>query len=185
MTYIIIGSTAAKKHLPDWREPEDLDVLTDLNSNADAYWHPAFREIWDEDVHRYAELDELYTIKISHIYWDLRNGTWEKHAADIKALKAAGARLFPGMHKILYSVWEERYGKKRVDLDMDKQAFFSDAVPRVYDHDSVHYSVAYGDHPLYEDFLKDDQEINIDMAKVWGAPFEQQVRLFRDRKSVV
>lgn len=184
MTYIVIGSTAAKHWLSDWRYPKDLDLFTDyLNTTlpeGDHFWHESFQALWKPGEARMATLDELYTIKVSHLYWDLRNKTWEKHAQDARALKRAGAVLKQGMHRVLYKAWEERYGAKRVDLNMDKAAFFSDAVPRKYDHDSVHYSVAYGDYPLYEDFLKDGEEINIDMPKVWAAPFEQQVRLFRE-----
>lgn len=183
--YLIIGSHAAKQHIPTWRTPNDLDVFTELQSvpRIDAYWHPSFVDIFprytDDHVY-YATLDELYTIKVSHLYWDLRNNTWEKHAYDVVKLKQHGATLDLQMHNALYKVWEEKHGKKQVDLDMDKASFFDDAVPRLYDHDSVHYSVAYGDAPLYEAFLKDGEEINIDMKKVWAAPFEMQVKLFRE-----
>lgn len=183
--YLIIGSHAAKHHIPTWREPKDLDVFTELQSvpRIDAYWHPSFANIfptYNDDHVRYATLDELYTIKCSHLYWDLRNNTWEKHAHDVLRLKEEGATLIVDKHNALYKVWEEKHGKKVVDLDMDKASFFDDAVPRVYDHDSVHYSVAYGDAPLYESFLKDGEEINIDMKKVWAAPFDVQVQLFRE-----
>lgn len=182
--YLIIGSQAAKYRIPTWREPKDFDVFTELPStdNIDAYWHSSFEEIFPHYLKGkfFATLDELYTIKVSHLYWDLRNNTWEKHAYDVVKLKEHGATLDLQMHNALYKVWEEKHGKKVVDLDMDKASFFDDAVPRVYDHDSVHYSVAYDDHPLYEDFLKDGEEINIDMKKVWAAPFETQVKLFRE-----
>jgi len=123
---------------------------------------------------------ELYTIKVSHAYWALKNGSWWKHAQDIVWLKQRGAHLIPSMHDVLYRVWERDFGKKVIDLNMDKADFFDDAVPRKWDHDSVHYSVAYGDYPLYEDFLKDGEEIAMDMKKVWSASFETQVRLFRE-----
>jgi hypothetical protein len=182
MTYIVIGSTAARYWLDSWRDPKDLDAFCeDPDVQADAFWHDDFHKIWDDsDWGRFANLDELYTIKVSHLYWDLRNGTWEKHAHDVVELKKAGAQLDLEMHKVLYGVWEERYGKKQVDLNMDKSSFFDDAVPRKYDHDSIHDSVAYGDRPLYESFLKGDEEIMIDMKKVWAAPYEDQIRLFRE-----
>jgi len=184
MTYLIIGSTAAHQRFDNWREPKDLDVFTDSPlpgmKSVDDFWHPSFSEIWGPGRRGLASKDELYTIKLSHIYWDLRNGSWEKHAYDLVQMKAQGAQLDLDLHKRLYTVWEERYGKKQVDLDMDKADFFDDAVPRRYDHDSVHYSVAYGDHPMYEDFLKDGEEIMMDMKKIWAAPFDQQVRLFRE-----
>jgi hypothetical protein len=63
---------------------------------------------------------------------------------------------------------------------MDKADFFDDGVRRKYDHDSVHYSVAYGDRPLYEQFLKAPPSVMIDMEKVWSADHETIVRLFRE-----
>jgi hypothetical protein len=181
MTYLIIGSTALYRHIGG-RVPKDLDVFTDnpVRKTDDDFWHPSFHGIWGPNEERYATLDELYSIKMSHTYWSLKNGSWEKHVFDLIRMKEAGAKLDLGIHKILYDVWTERYGAKRVDLDMDKADFFDDAVPRTYDHDSVHYSVAYGDHPMYEDFLKDGEEIMMDMKKIWAAPFEDQVRLFRE-----
>lgn len=186
MTYLIVGSTAARYHFGDeWpRDPKDLDVFTDAmeHENAagvDAFWHPALGELWYGEG-RNATIHELYTIKVSHQYWALKNGSWWKHAGDIVWLKEHGAMLMPRIHDTLYKVWEEAYGKKVIDLNTDKADFFDDAVPRKWDHDSVHYSVAYGDYPLYEDFLKDGEEIAMDMKKVWSAPFDLQVRLFRE-----
>lgn len=182
--FLVIGSTAARKRISTWREPMDVDFFTDTpeawnDAESDPYFHPKLLDIWgDED--RYATLDELLTIKTSHIYWDLRNNSWFKHSDDILALKREGAQLIPEVHDVLYSIWEEEHGKKTINLDQDKMAFFDDAVRRVYDHDSVHYSVAYGDRPMYEDFLKDGESVAMDMRKVWSAPFEVQVALFRE-----
>ncbi len=181
--FLVIGSVAAKKRIPEWREPADVDFFTDTpewsDPDSDPYFHPGLLELWGGE-NRYATLDELLSIKTSHIYWDLKNGSWFKHADDILALKRAGAVLIPEVHDVLYSVWEEEYGKKTINLDQDKMAFFDDAVRRVYDHDSVHYSVAYGDAPIYEEFLKDGESVAMDMKKVWAAPLDTQVRLFRE-----
>jgi hypothetical protein len=183
VTYLIVGSEAARYNFgAEWpREPKDFDVFTDhpdAFKDADVYWAPEFHEIFTGA--RHATPDELYTIKVSHQYWALKNGSWWKHAGDIVWLKAHGAQLIPSMHDVLYRVWERDFGKKIIDLNMDKADFFDDAVPRKWDHDSVHYSVAYGDYPLYEDFFKPGAEIAIDMKKVWSAPFDTQVRLFRE-----
>src|SRR5678815_2557645 len=188
MTYIVIGSTAARHHLGDaWREPKDHDVFADEGGQQwvlearkeDAFWHPSFTACWPSGE-RFATLDELYTIKISHSYWELKNNSWGKHMGDVVMLKRHGAQLIPELHKILYGVWEQEHGVKRVDLNMDKAAFFDDAVPRRYDHDSVHESVAYGDEPLYNRILKDDAEVGVSMKKLKALPFEDQVRLFRE-----
>ena len=184
--FLVIGSTAARHYFDDWREPKDYDVFMDpeskvaLSTHPDAFWHPSFYDYWPTYTRGFAMPDEQYTIKISHAYWELKNGSWQKHMDDAVQLKRRGASLIPELHSVLYKVWEEKHGKKRVDLDMDKAAFFDDAVPRVYDHDSVHDSVAYFHEPLYNRILKDGAEVGVSMAKLKALPFDLKVKLFRE-----
>lgn len=187
MVALIIGSTAMWNLGFTHREPDDFDVFTDtpdrfmVGTGFDPFWHPWFYEwLGDGDNIRSATLDELYTIKLSHSYWDLKNGTWDKHAYDLVELKRAGAEIDMGLHKGLYKVWEERHGKKQVDLTQEADEFFSDAVNRIYDHDSIHYSVAYGDVPMYEHILKDGHTVDVDPKKMWALSHSDLVRLFRE-----
>jgi hypothetical protein len=192
VTTLIIGSTAAKHWLPDFREPKDLDLFTtqastDFGPNVEPFSHVLISE-WLEKAFAngrpwqnrgMADLDELYTIKISHSYWEL-HGTWTKHMEDAARFKREGAQLLPDLHDLLYKVWVEQHGAKKVNLNMDSSDFFNDAVKRVYDHDSIHASVAYFDHPLYEDVMMDGQSVKTDMRKVWALPFDLRVKLFRE-----
>lgn len=147
---------------------------------TDRFWHPAFAEWIDQSWPRYATPDELYTIKVSHSYWEIKNGSWLKHIEDAAWLKSKGASLIPDLHRTLYGVWEERYGSKRVTLDMESGVFFTDAVKRKYDHDSLHASVAYGDQPMYLSVLKDGSAVAVSLAKIKALPFTDQVKLFRE-----
>ena len=181
MTRLVIGSTAMELYVRASRAPDDLDVFTDEpGAFGDVFWHPSFAGWLMPGTDRYARLDELYTIKVSHSYWDLRNGSWEKHMADQVALREAGAVLDQALHDLLYKVWEEKHGKKQVNLAMDKEDFFADAVTRVYDHDSIHESVAYGQRPMYESVVADGHTVKMDMAKVWAMPESDIIRLFRE-----
>jgi hypothetical protein len=191
VTTLIIGSMAAvQEHgVPLGRLPKDLDVFSDASVDdladngirTDPFWDDRLYEWLGRDSGtRYATLDELYTIKHSHAYWELPNGSWNKHMTDLLRLEDAGAELIEDVHDLLYWVWQGKHGAKRVNLDMDKLDFFDDGVRRKYDHDSVHYSVAYGDRPLYEDFLKAPPSVMIDMPKVWSADHETIVKLFRE-----
>lgn len=186
MTFIVVGSTAARYHLGDrWREPKDYDVFTDRHTidgeNLDVFWHSAVNKFdgWRGQT-RHATLNELYTIKLSHSFWELPNGSWNKHVFDMVKLKDYGAEVEEDLYKVLYSVWEEKHGRKTINLDQDKAAFFDDAVPRLWDHDSIHMSVAYGDAPIYESILKPDAEVGIDMRALKAMPFDMQVKLFRE-----
>lgn len=179
-THVLVGSTAAKFHFPSWREPKDKDVFTPMTDpREDAFWHPSLALYWPGG-RWIATPDELYTIKLSHSYWELENGSWLKHITDAMLLKREGAKLISELHKLLYRIWEGKHGVKKVDLDMDKASFFDDAVPRKYDHDSVHYSVAYGAAPMYEKVLKNGAEVGVSMAKIKALPFEDCVKLFRE-----
>jgi hypothetical protein len=184
MRSLIVGSHALKALGVCNREPKDIDWWSDADtvgklSKVDHLWHPSFAQFIPEtETTQYATLDQMYTIKLSHSHWELKNGSWHKHIADMRALKRAGAVLDLDLYKILYKVWEEMYGKKEMNLDQDKTEFFDDAVRRTYDHDSLHASVAFGDYPIYEDILKDGATVDIDSKKLWAMPRERVVKLF-------
>lgn len=181
MTLLITGSTAARYWFGDWREPKDFDCLSDMPTEGDAYWDDRLYELIPHGTRRFATPDELYTIKSSHAYWELRNGSWGKHMADLLNLRARGAQLIPEWHDLLYKVWEDLHGKKKVDLTMESDDFFADAVKRIYDHDSIHRSVAYtSGRPIYEECLKDGHSVQMDMQKVWAMPVERQIQMFRE-----
>jgi hypothetical protein len=185
MTTLIIGSTAMWNLGFSHREPDDFDVFTDTpdsfeSEGFDPFWHDSFYEWLGDTTLRSATLDELYTIKLSHSYWDLKNGSWDKHAYDLVELKRAGAKVDLKLHKLLYGVWESQHGRKQVDLTQEADEFFADAVKRRYDHDSIHYSVAYGDVPMYEHILKDGHSVDVDPKKMWALSHKDLVRLFRE-----
>ncbi|WP_099021228.1 DUF7275 domain-containing protein [Mycolicibacterium palauense] len=191
MTTLVIGSTAARSWFPNWRDPKDFDAFTNEDPQVitaftgelpgDLFWDDRLYNVMGRGEQRLATPDELYTIKHSHAYWELRNGSWQKHMADLLTLQKGGAKLLPDWHDTLYAIWEDRHGKKRVDLTMEADEFFADAVTRIYDHDSIHRSVAYTPgKPIYDDCLKDGKTVQMDMGKVWALPHDQQVRLFRE-----
>lgn len=191
LTTLIVGSAAAKHWFPDWREPKDVDLFTnepntslaDPSIRGDAFWDPRLYEILEltDKTSVFASPDQLYTIKHSHAYWELKNNSWGKHMADMLDLKRRGARLIPEWHDVLYKVWEDLHGKKQVDLTQESDEFFTDAVKRIYDHDSIHHSVAYTPgKPIYDECLKDGKTVQMDMAKVWAMPHERIVQMFRE-----
>lgn len=187
MRSMIVGSHALKALGVCNRVPKDMDVWTDIEldglsaERADAFWHPGLAEIVPETLDwSYPSLDLMYTIKLSHSHWELKNGSWQKHIYDMMRLKEAGAKLDMGAYKVLYSIWEEQYGKKVMNLDQDKTEFFDDAVRRMYDHDSLHESVAFGERPIYEEILRDGASVDVDSRKLWALPHERIVQLFTE-----
>lgn len=191
MRAMVVGSHALQKLGVCNRVPKDLDLWTDtqpdpeIEEKVDLFWHPLLAEIVPEApkwVH--PSLDLMYTVKLSHSHWDLKNGSWGKHIADLIRLQKAGAKLLEPEYKILYKVWEETHGKKVMNLDQDKTEFFDDAVRRKYDHDSIHESVAFGDRPIYEDILRDGATVDVDPRKLWSLPHSRLVQLFTEEVCV-
>lgn len=159
----LVGSKALKTHLPHIREPRDIDFFADHKiENAETFYHPSL-EKWD--FGKIASLDELYTIKVSHVFWDLKNGSWDKHMNDILTLQKAEAKFIPELYNILYPVWEERYGKKKANLEQEPDEFFNPNIQRVYEHDSVHDSIKYYDQPLFNQILRDGHNVAVDKNK--------------------
>lgn len=180
---ILIGSSVLQKYIDLGREPKDIDYFADkaeeISRDNDPFTHPEITKYFG-DVEREATLDELYTIKYSHIFWDLRNGTWEKHAHDIMKMQEAGAKLIKPLYEMLYGVWKEVHGNKKANLNQDAKNFFGDAVVRKYDHDSVHASVAYYDRPLFERILADGEEVKVDKEKYSSLSYEDKLKLWRE-----
>jgi hypothetical protein len=178
METMLIGSTATKRHFTDARKSNDRDYFSRVQINdADCFWDDRL-DAWPSK-HFIATPDELYTIKISHSAWNL-HGTWRKHMNDALYLSRKGAKFLPGLYEILYPIWEDVHGKKRVHLDMTKDEFFADRIVRKYDHDSLHESVAYYDRPIYLRMLKDGETIAVDKSKWDALSFEDKIKCARE-----
>jgi hypothetical protein len=183
MTVTLIGSQAMRIAFPDSREPKDWDYHSPKPIRPELLLGDCFD---DERLGAWpwgaiATPDELYTLKISHSFWEI-NGSreWNKHAADIVFLSRKGAQFLRPLYDIVLPIWKERYARKLTSLNQNKEAFFADAVDRKYDHDSIHRSIAYGERPLYESVLKEGSDVAVDNSKFWAMDFETQLKLVRE-----
>jgi len=177
---ILIGSLALKEHLPNIREPKDIDHFSDELEGSEVFWHPTLADYnWSGEV---ASLNELYTIKVSHSFWELRNGTWDKHMFDIVKMKEAGAELIPELYAILYPIWVEKHGAKRANLELSPDEFFNPNVQRKYEHDSIHHSIAYfqEEGPLFNRILRDGHQVAVDRSKFEALSLEDKFKLVRE-----
>lgn len=175
----LVGSLALVYHYGDEapRSPRDMDIFGDEEvENAEVFYHPDL-EKWNWAPMAYP--DELYTIKVSHAFWNL-HGTWSKHMGDIVWMQRKGLKFIPELFDILYPIWEERYGKKKANLNAKPEDFFNKNVHRVYDHDSIHRSIAYYDRPLFERILRDGHEVAVDKAKFEALSYEDKLKLVRE-----
>jgi len=121
-------------------------------------------------------LDLLFTIKSSHKY--LRNSPhfW-KTLLDYHIMKRAGACVRPAYNEFLKVREQETYYYKHPNLNQNKDGFFADDnIKYVYDHDTIHQSVAMFDGiPAYTRYMKDGAQVQCDKVKFFACPREIQL----------
>jgi hypothetical protein len=115
-------------------------------------------------------LDMLFTIKTAHRYLKDSSHFW-KTAVDYHTLKSMGAKVRPEYREFLKLREKETYLYNHPRLNTDKATFFSDdAINYVYDHDTIHESVALNDRPAYRYYQKDGSEVQTDREKFFSLP---------------
>ncbi len=146
---ILIGSSAIKYWYPDFpRKPKDKDYavasLKGLQSSKEIEYlvNPVLINYYPEcssinsKYHKVLPLNALYTLKMSHMFWDIN---WNKHLYDIQWLKSKGCKVIPNLFYDLYDYWNDYHSKnKRSDLKMTADKFFDNALKCEYDHDWLH-----------------------------------------------
>lgn len=142
---IIIGSEAIKYWFGLFpREPKDLDVV--LEEGEELSLQLTYKRIerlenpilkkYHYKANKYLSPDMLYTLKMSHLFWDI---SWEKHMFDAQFLRSKGCTLNKDAFHELYGYWNKIHGdNKRSDLKMTADDFFDNAVKSEYSHDDVH-----------------------------------------------
>lgn len=122
-------------------------------------------------------VDMLFTIKKSHRY--LRNSPffW-KTLLDYHIMKFAGAKVRPEYQEFLKLREKETYWYKHPKLNQSKEGFFADDnIQYVYDHDTIHESVARVDgKPAYTNYMKDGAQVDCDKNKFFNV-CSQETRL--------
>lgn len=203
--YVIIGSTAIKynlekkgaKRLPSRfsKSGIDLDIMTRTKDKEEIVKKFQNVDIINGDVimdayhfsHEYASLDEIYTLKMSHIFWDHggKPGQWFTHINDIVALRKMGCTIIEPLYEVAKAEWVNRFGKPGASLNVNKEEFFSSGVDRYVDHDSLHASIAFYERPLFYEFLKDGEEVLTDKNKFMELDYEKKIRAVQEEAMVL
>lgn len=155
--WLITGSVALKHWCSDFnRKPVDVDFLSPINVvsskpsvfGIESHWYPIAEEIIKRNRDStFVDLDMLYTIKVSHAAWDVK---WKKTMFDIDYMQRRGAKIVhEDIFESLLKHWSTVHGAKRVNLKMQNEQFFADAVCRKHDHDALHRLVANGNDPMH------------------------------------
>lgn len=181
---IVIGTTALAEHGMWIRQPDDVDVVAPYNvPGKDTIVLPkSILDLIPEEC-GYATPDAVYTIKCSHLGWDIK---WKKHKKDVLTLRHKGCRIIPVLYEALVTHWKEVNGNKDfLDMYKTKEEFFNDAVPKVIEHDILHKIVSYPYKPIYLDLHEDRQEVAIDKAKFNKLPLWKQLKMFQEEIAVI
>lgn len=118
---------------------------------------------------RVAGLPILYAMKHSHKY--LKNSPhFEKTRQDIKVLNSIFLSQPPGglFDAMLKRREKLTYSYNHPNLNQSKEGFFTDSVPYLYDHDSIHEAVKHLAQPAYKHYIKEGEEVLCDKGK-WDA----------------
>lgn len=164
MNYLIYGSTAIKHFFPDYnQEPKDLDIITETDNKyhldiagckvIEQYYLEEFQYIFDNNKDElYVDPDFLYTIKMSHLSWDIN---WDKHMKSAIFLREQGAKLDKVLYDSLIKAWNRVHYKKKVKMNVKNSEFFKENINRAFDHEYLHEVFSFYDRPLNERIRKD------------------------------
>lgn len=133
----LFGSQLIKKMFSDFREPKDIDWVTNdvtklkksIIGQEEYYFIPNTPD-------REMTADEIYTLKVSHAIYDIN---WKKTMSDIRFLQMKGCKLIPDFLTQLRAYWETVHGvQHRTDFEVKPGQFFDDRVKRKLNHDDLH-----------------------------------------------
>lgn len=128
----------------------------------------ADRDTFDTAFGKVPSLDMLFTIKSSHKYLKNSPHFW-KTLADYHIMKRAGAQIRPEFKEFFKIREKETYNYSHPKLNVTKDSFFKDDnIQYVYDHDSIHQSVARYEAPAYTFYLKDGAQVDCDKEKFFA-----------------
>lgn len=179
---MIFGSTAIKHFYPEFRTPNDLDIMTrdvGVTKEVQKYWIDEFQDLIDLSNNReYLDPNLCLTNKCAHANWNIH---WEKTMADILFLKNKGHKINKPIYNKLVKAWRKVHGRESAPLKGKTQdQFFGDAVKRVYNHDSIHDAIAFYDEPIFKRTLKKDGEVDCSESAFNKLAHEDQLKMAKE-----
>lgn len=121
-------------------------------------------------------VDMLFTIKKSHRYLKNSPHFW-KTALDYHIMKHSGAQVRPEYEAFFKLREKETYNYAHPKLNQSKDGFFADdSIQYVWDHDTIHESVARGERPAYTYYMKDGEQVMCDKNKFFNV-CSQEIRI--------
>lgn len=182
MKSLIFGSTAIQHWFPEFRIPQDLDVISQeprTTKSIQHYWFSTCQYFLDNNKDStYLDPNFLYHCKATTLGWNVH---WEKTANDVLFFQRKGFKLNADLYKLLVKDFTEIHGEKWAKLKgKDSTTFFEDAITRKYNHDSIHEVIAYYDEPIYKSTLKSQDSVLCDKEKFEKLSFENKIKMVKE-----
>lgn len=186
---IIIGSTAAKYWFKDYpKNPKDLDILCtqfkETTQKSDIQTHRLAQKIIDLSINKnYLDPDLLYTLKVSHAYWNI---FFEKTLKDIEFFKNKGLVINQELHDELVQLWSEIHGKKHVQMQRSTKEFWNDNAKRrvfnvdtkgLHQHEFLHTLVKFKDEPMHFYVRPDKNSVYIPKSSFESLDCQDKLKL--------
>lgn len=182
MKSLIVGSTAAKYHIPTWRTPKDLDIWSDTYDTAPFKKVPAW--FFDHFGTGVMSLEALVLLKLSHAQFNVH---WEKTIEDLRAFETAKPGILASvlsnnfkLYARLVEFWAGIHGAKSVKFT---EALFNDNVTRYTDHDALHKFV--NPNPAYRQVLVDGSQTLVSYPKFQKLDNSEKLALAAEEVLVV
>lgn len=196
---LIFGSTAIKfwfdeyKHDPkdldvlvcdsnyewdkDTASPQTIELLNDSKLRVEYHFASANEVMVAKNMHHmYLEPNLLYTLLVSHLPWESKNGKWWKYLKDAVFLKNRGCQIDEEVYELYLTEWKTRFGdKSHIKFDKPNEEFFYDGVTRQYNHDELHAIFAIGPQPAYQLFQVDPSKALCSKTKFFELSTETQL----------
>jgi len=147
------------------RTPKDLDFIGpgENSKGIEYFMHTGLQYVLDNNIDdTYVDLNFLYTIKCSHLHYDIN---WDKHCIDVMFMQSHGATIDNTLYSLLMKDWEVIHGPKKLNLNQDPKDFFTPHVDRKIDHDELHSLIAFYDEPMFKKILMDGKKVLTDKHK--------------------
>ncbi len=166
---ILIGSLAAKHWFPDfYRKTKDTDYILPDSKNkiqktdtdiVEFHYSKGFDWLLENEG-EIASPDALYTIKVSHSFWNVH---WAKTMQDISFLQDKGCKVIPEFFDLLYKDWLEIHdSKKKINFDEANSTFFKNTIDRKIPHDRLHEIIVEPNEPAYKKLKYDQSKAKIE-----------------------
>ena len=141
--YFIVGRTALNKITQNSSYTPDVDVVTDEDNfslvvakgTLEIKQLPTevLKEFSTDDTGVYADLNSLYTLKLSHAEYNIH---WWKTVQDLMYMRKLGAKKKEPLFSMLKEHWKKVHGDKSfLNLGRTSKEFFDDFVPKEFEHD--------------------------------------------------